>query len=156
MQFSYDGYEYTVDVAPNSYYPSLESMFTVYVGVSNKSDRNAYPSQVFSARKVTRHGYYDSNSNLNDIALVVLNKEASLNQDVQIACLPNPMVSIYPNQSNIFSWIVGWGDLYGNKTYPDLLQNAKITVYNSSQCSRVFPTITKVMHSNLFFCKVCY
>jgi hypothetical protein len=120
-------------------------MFTIYVGIYNKSDKLSFPTQVFSAKKVVRSSNYDTNTNLNDIALIVLNKEATLNQYVQIACLPDPTVKVYPSQNNIFSWIVGWGDLFGNKTYPDLLQNAKITVYDPSQCSRVFSSIDKVI-----------
>ena len=31
------GIEYTVEIEPNSFYPTLESMFGIYLGVQNKS-----------------------------------------------------------------------------------------------------------------------
>jgi hypothetical protein len=148
IQFTYNGNEYTVQVAPNTYYPTMESMFTIYLGVYNKTAKGTYPSQPKTAKKVVRNSNYDSVANLNDIALILLNEEATLNQYVQIACLPNQAISFYPNDTNIASWIVGWGDLFGNRTYPDLLQNAKITLFDSSGCNRVFPSVTKV---NAFF-----
>ena len=147
MSFFYDGYDYTVSVAPNSYYPTLESMFTIYLGVQNKSRKTDYPAKAFQASKVVQNANYDANTNINDIAIILLSNEVQLNQFINIACLPQ--AGYFPNNTNIDSFIVGWGDLYGNKTYPVMLQNAKIEVYNSSMCVLVFPTVSKDWNSQI-------
>jgi hypothetical protein len=50
---------YTVNVVPNSYYPTVESMFDIYAGVNDISFLNTgtipgYPSVKISVKKVIR------------------------------------------------------------------------------------------------------
>jgi secreted trypsin-like serine protease len=35
ISFKYDGSYYTIDIEPNKYFPTLESMFQVYLGIQN-------------------------------------------------------------------------------------------------------------------------
>lgn len=134
---------------PNSYYPTYESMMTVYLGVYDKTQLDVSPAQKFSARKLVRHSDYNPNTNLNDIALVLLSSQATLSKYTQIACLPDYKIANYPTQTNIPGYIVGWGDLYGNRTYSNILQNAQVTVYNSSACGAVFPSVKKNWNSQI-------
>jgi hypothetical protein len=131
IRFEYQGVDYSAQVLTNSYYPSIESMlikmisllkknklrlffffkilrFTVYLGVHNKSAKDALPTRKFQSSKIIVHQEYDEATNLNDIALIKLKEEAPLNQNIQIACLPEYKGSnnVYPVKSNIDSWIV--------------------------------------------------
>jgi hypothetical protein len=80
---------------------------------------------------------------LNDIALFKLNEKVQLNEFIQIACLPPDSESkSYPGV-NIPAWIVGWGSVSESGYNSDVLNNAKITVYNSSACDEVEPNSEK-------------
>ena len=45
---------------------------------------------------------------LNDIALLILDRDVTLNENIQIACIPNASSNTYPG-TNVDGWIVGWG-----------------------------------------------
>ena len=45
---------------------------------------------------------------LNDIALLILDQAVTLNEKIQIACLPQSTSSTYPGD-NLDAWAVGWG-----------------------------------------------
>lgn len=73
-----------------------------------------------------------------------------MNEYIQIACLPDPQISGYPIASNQDAYAVGWGTTSsGATTTPNTLQNTKITVYNSSMCSNVLPSISKNWQSQI-------
>jgi hypothetical protein len=81
-----------------------------------------------------------------------LKEKVQLNEYVQISCLPPTKSNSYPGL-NIPAFIVGWGSTsdtestYLNQGFrfnkSDELQNAKITVYNSSACVGVYPDSEK-------------
>jgi hypothetical protein len=48
---------------------------------------------------------------LNDIALLILDRDVTLNEKIQIACLPQSPSNTYPG-NNMDAWIVGWGLKY--------------------------------------------
>lgn len=72
-----------------------------------------------------------------------------MNTNVQLACLPNPNITSYPQSTGISSWAAGWGTLSSGGSLPNNLYNVKLTVYDSSQCSNVFPTLTKNWNSQI-------
>jgi hypothetical protein len=55
-----------------------------------------------------KHEAYDEMSILNDIALLILDRDVTLNENIQIACIPNASSNTYPG-TNVDGWIVGWG-----------------------------------------------
>jgi hypothetical protein len=59
--------------------------------------------------KLFKHEDYDSNTFQNDIALFKLSYPATLNDFVQVACLPILKNDKYPN-FNQEHWLVGWTD----------------------------------------------
>ena len=98
------------DVKPNDYYPTYESMYTIYAGIFDRSDLSSYSTQRSSVKKIIIFPQYDSKTFLNDIALLKLNQSIILNNYVQLSCLPNP-INQYPSDSNMSAYIVGWGDM---------------------------------------------
>ena len=77
----------------------------------------------------------------NDIALINLPRPVNLTKTIQVACLPQKSSDSYPS-SNQSAWILGWGDTvnYGNQTYPDILQNARMTVNDgNTKCDWAAP-----------------
>lgn len=80
---------------------------------------------------------------LNDIALVKLDNEVELNKRIQLACLPDSSIPVYPVQTNIPVWNVGWGRLGENSSTIPNLNNVKMTLYNPIFCGNLAPTVTK-------------
>lgn len=65
-----------------------------------------------------------------------------MNENIQVACLPNAKWNQYP-QPNVPAWSMGWGTTSEGGTTPNLLNNVKLTIYNSSYCSQVVAYDTK-------------
>ena len=123
---------YTVNVVN----PYLASQYVVYVGVYDNSFLSSgaapsYPAVKMTVRNVIRvmvlvklkvllftfifffkfikHPNYDSKNYLNDIAILQLSNPVTLNQYVQIACLPNPSYNSnsFPPTSYL-AYAMGW------------------------------------------------
>ncbi len=74
------------------------------------NQKNTLPSKKYSVAKKIRHPNYSDSTLQNDIALLILSEEVELNNYIQIACLPDRSISLYPTLANIDIFIVGWGD----------------------------------------------
>jgi secreted trypsin-like serine protease len=135
-QFTYQGATYTGDITPNAEYPTYGSMYTVYLGLHDKSALNAAPSVAMNVSSIRVHELYASSSYDNDIALLYLSKSATLSNYIQIACLPTASSSYYPGSSKI-CYAAGWGTLSSGGVTPDLLNNVRITTYPATSCSNV-------------------
>lgn len=130
--------EQTAPVEPNSYNPTQGSMFSVYVGLQDKSnlDNLKYPAMKMKVARVVKHENYDPDANTNDIAVLVLADEVLLNQYTQIACLPAKSASFPP--ANTASYAAGWGTTSSSSSSTsDQLRNVRLTVYDGSSCSQV-------------------
>lgn len=138
-----NGTAFVIKVVPNKYYSSVASMYTVYLGQYDLNYLYDAPAQEFSVRTIVKHENYDSVNVLNDVALLILNTQVTLDSYIQIACLPDRSVSYYPTLTDIAGYVAGWGDMYNNNTFPYILQNAKINVYDGSYCQNVYPSLTK-------------
>jgi secreted trypsin-like serine protease len=90
-----------------------------------------------------KHQNYNPNNLLNDIAILKLSEEVTLNERIQIACLPQQKSQNYPSQTNIDSWVVGFGTTSSGGSLSNDLKNVKITLYPSTQCSQVYPSVMK-------------
>jgi len=141
-----DGNGGQVPFTANANYPTYESTFDVYAAVHDKVflQTTAVPPSPGVRRKVIRavkHASYDSTTMLNDIALLILDQNITLNTYVKLACLPNSSSSYPPVNQN--AWASGWGTLSSGGSQPDKMQNVKLTIYSSSMCNNVFPSLTK-------------
>ena len=116
----------------NRYYPTLESRYAVYLGVDNEtikeSDGNALRVPV---AYIAVHPEFNLDGRyLNDIAVLKLAWEVELNDNIQLACLPDPNKPIYPSASGGMSaYAMGWGTMSeGSRETSDVLQNVVLDV----------------------------
>lgn len=70
----------------------------------------------------------------NDIAILKLAQPVELDTNVQVACLPDPNTKMYPKESNIEAYAVGWGTTEEGGFLPEYLQNVVLRIYNGSTC----------------------
>ena len=70
----------------------------------------------------------------NDIAIIKLNQDLVLSQEMQVACLPTKQSSIYPD-INRPSYAVGWGKKsFSDQSISNELRNVQLKLYNMSKC----------------------
>lgn len=126
----------TLTITLNSFHSTFESMYTVYLGLYDKSDLSSGVAK--SVKSYTIHPNYDDLNILNDIAIIKLSSKVDLNDRIQVSCLPDEDSGTYPKSFNIAAYIVGWGKTsYAASSTPNILQEASITVYDSTKCSLV-------------------
>ncbi|CAF0826359.1 unnamed protein product [Brachionus calyciflorus] len=125
----------------NRYHSTFESMYTIYLGAYDKTKlQNTTKMKV---KSFILHPNYNDSNYLNDIAIIKLAQKVNVNQQVQIACVPNNSRIDYPNE-NVKAYIAGWGANDTDGTiYPDILKQAVITIYNSSMCKDVLNDLNK-------------
>lgn len=118
-------------------------MYSIFLGVQDITNLTDGHAQVYSVSRVQAHESYDTFNVLNDIAIIKLAEKVSFSHQVQTACLPDRRASGFPTAVNTDVYVNGWGDVFGNETYPAILQNVKLTLYDSSACSRVLAQLSK-------------
>ena len=78
-----------VNVEINAFHPTIGSMYTVYLGLNNitevKNSLNITVGQKMSVTTFNKHPDYNGYDQMNDIAIVKLDREVTLNNNVQIA-----------------------------------------------------------------------
>ncbi|XP_053431506.1 chymotrypsin-like elastase family member 2A [Nycticebus coucang] len=91
-------------------------------------------SLAISVSKLVVHEDWNSSqlSKGNDIALLKLANSVSLNDKIQLACLP-PANTILPN--NYPCYVTGWGRLQTGGALPDILQQGRLLVVDYATCS---------------------
>ena len=111
----------------------------------------------------SKHESYNETTVLNDIAILKLAEEVTLNEYVQISCLPE--VKSFPfvtnkndliNETTTMAIAVGWGLLNEYDDFPPMkMNNVKLIVYNESMCENVtvveFSVSTKICAGYLIF-----
>ncbi|CAF0860141.1 unnamed protein product [Brachionus calyciflorus] len=148
LKLKLDNKDYYVRAKINNDFPTLESMYKLYFEVHNLSKVTS--SQVYSIKEIIAHENYDESTILNDIAILKLDKEVELNERIQLACLPNYSLELYPSDVNIKSWVQGWGLIeQANKTLPSSLQNVQVTIYDMSYCTQMYPRVPKSPSSQI-------
>lgn len=137
---NFQHYGSTITVSVNAYHQTIQSMYTVYLGLH---DRNRLSSAVKkSIKSYTIHPNYNRANFLNDIAIIKLSSQVKLNDRIQVACLPED-TKMYPKNTNINAFIVGWGTTTFGGTSSNILKEALITVYDSSKCNLVSVNLPK-------------
>ena len=85
-----------------------------------------------------KHENFSPTTFLNDIAIIKLQSKVSLNNNVELACLPSRTTSFYPSQSYIDSYAAGWGlEAENAANVANSLNNVKLTIYPFSVCDSV-------------------
>ena len=133
---------------------------------------------MYSVKKIVLNENFNQLNLLNDIALLILNDTVEINQHIQMTCLPDYFTTYFPKDYGIDSYIAGWGDLIGNsnfisnlycknkpkhkkfnlfkETFPNILQNVKITLYDLESCNYLFPTVEKSYKSQICAGKILF
>ena len=89
--------------------PSTSSSYNVFVGVHDLRQLSVLPTRQYTSIRVIRHPDYSSQTLTNDIGILILKENVVLNSYIQLACLPDYEYDLYPNETNISAWIVGYG-----------------------------------------------
>jgi secreted trypsin-like serine protease len=143
VTFTYEGVIYTGQVILNSYYPTIQSMLAIYLGVQNKSSISNYgnftaPTVQMSVQTVLINPSWNATTDENDLAILYLTSNVILNKYIQIACLPSAVSTSYPGTS-VFAYAAGFGITSNQATAePDLLNNVKLTVYPYTNCNYIY------------------
>lgn len=125
----------------------------VSVIVGSNDHRNEKTS-VYKSAKVIPHPNYDNNTNYNDIAIVVLERELSFSKSVQPAKLPEK--GNEPREGTI-GIITGWGVTdQGGKEPSSLLKYAKLKTLSQKSCLDINRKFLPGWNPapNSFFCAV--
>ncbi len=112
-----------------------DAKYIITFGAHNASASRTKHARSYRSKLAVAHEKYDINETLNDIALIFLEEEVTLNDRVQVACLPN---SEARNElTNTQAFIAGWGK---TNEYDDdaaeILQNAQILIKDPSECKK--------------------
>ncbi|XP_071790669.1 tryptase beta-2-like isoform X2 [Asterias amurensis] len=103
--------------------------------------------QVRTVKKVYIHAHYNSLTNNNDIAVMVLSSPVALSQWVYPVCLQQEeeegQVTEFDSQSECY--ISGWGSLASGGSLPYYLQAAQVVIVPQSVCDGIYERYTDNM-----------
>ncbi|CAF0932506.1 unnamed protein product [Brachionus calyciflorus] len=122
-----------IRVIPNKYFQTIESMYTVYLGLHDVRNRQFQ----FSVNSFTQHPNYRGGTE-NDIAIIRLRSTVTYNSLIQPGCLPYGKASVYPTTFNIDSWAAGWGTLSFKGPLANTLQNVRLTIVSGGSNSIIY------------------
>nr|XP_055050406.1 tryptase-like [Misgurnus anguillicaudatus] len=107
------------------------SDFVIYLG--RQSQQGPNPQEI--SRTVVQliiHPNFDTNTENNDIALLQLSSPVNFTDYIQPVCLAAAGSQF---DQGLSSWVTGWGDIFGNGTYPDILQEVEVPIVSNSECN---------------------
>ena len=87
-------------------------------------------------------------NNLNDISIFKLSTKVSLNECIQLACLPSNLSNNFP-KSNNDAYSGGWGVTRIDGVASKILNNVKLKVLNGSDCRSVLRNYKKNWNSQI-------
>lgn len=141
IEYTHNGNSYTYNIQGNSNYPSLESTYTVYLGVQDRNTMSGATAK--SVRKIIKHASYDTVNTLNDIALFKLTSDVTLSNRIQVACLPEESENFPESEGITASYAAGWGTLSSGGSSSAVLRDVDLNIYGSSSCANVAYGYTK-------------
>lgn len=135
-------------VVTNSFFPTVGSMYSVHLGVHDRTDLSSTGAVTASVSAVYSHESYDDVNVLNDIAVLKLSSKVTLSSLIQPACLPDQKSNSYPVPDRA-SYAAGWGTLSSGGSAPSKLNDVQLTIYSSSRCTNVDAGSTKNFDSQI-------
>lgn len=102
------------------------SQVRIVAGLHRRSNKQTGRVQTLTASRIFLHEQYNSVSQAHDIAVIRLSQAVTLNEYVNIICLPGPD----PQELNPVT-VIGWGALRRGGTSPDALQQVTVQVTNN-------------------------
>ncbi|KAK3552591.1 hypothetical protein QTP86_017935, partial [Hemibagrus guttatus] len=109
---------------------------TAILGLKNLEGSNPNKQQR-KVQLVIKHGRYNSITNDNDIALLLLNSPVTFTSYVRPVCLA-AIKSDFPQRTNV--WVTGWGDIRSNVDLPSpkTLQEVKVPIVSNNDCAQSY------------------
>ena len=98
-------------------------------------------TQEFNVIKIVRHKEYDSNTMVNDMALIKLDKEAVLGPGVGLVCLGDDKFHLPLDDLNNQCLISGWGTLSSGGQQPNTLQEVTVPLVSNSVCESAYGSV---------------
>lgn len=135
IEYTHNGQTYNYAIQTNSFYPTMASMYTIYLGAHDRSDLNANGIATKAVSKIIKHSEYDSYNTLNDIALFKLESDVVLSEKIQVACLPSSKSSTFPGTGT--GYATGWGNLASGGSSSTVLREVDLSIYNGNLCANV-------------------
>jgi secreted trypsin-like serine protease len=119
-------------------------MYKVYLGVHDKHDilNPQKPVVEKTIWKYVIHPDFNSDSVLNDIAILKLTEPVELSKYIQVACLPVPQSSFYPDPG-MTALAAGWGVTSFGGEQPRSLRNVRLNIFEGEMCNDIFPETPK-------------
>ncbi|XP_062283383.1 suppressor of tumorigenicity 14 protein homolog [Scomber scombrus] len=93
-------------------------------------------------KRIITHKDYDPSTYDNDIALMELDSDVTLNQNIWPICLPSTTHNFPAGQE---AWITGWGATREGGVAAAILQKAEVRVINGTVCKKLMSDVTDRM-----------
>ncbi|XP_068601364.1 suppressor of tumorigenicity 14 protein homolog [Brachionichthys hirsutus] len=116
------------DNGPNKY--SQADQWEALLGLHAQTQTNEWTVKR-KVRRIIAHRDYDRATFNNDIALMELEANVTLNQNIWPICLPSPTHDFPAGQE---AWITGWGATKEGGWNAVILQKAEVRIINSTVC----------------------
>ncbi|CAH2296338.1 kinase C delta type [Pelobates cultripes] len=118
----------------------VDKSTTVYLGVHSRTDKRQ--TQQFKISRSIPHPKFNNNKHVNDIQLLQLSQNATLNNAVKILPLP---ITFKEMKAGTMCETAGWG-AYSNKSSlsSDKLIEVKLTVLDRKTCNSAFQPTFKI------------
>ncbi|XP_059189470.1 ST14 transmembrane serine protease matriptase b [Centropristis striata] len=119
------------DNGPNKY--SHADQWEALLGLHVQSQTSEWTVRR-NVRRIIAHTDYNSFTYNNDIALMELDSNVTLNQNIWPICLPS---ATYDFPAGKEAWITGWGATIEGGLRATILQKAEVRIINSTVCKRL-------------------
>ncbi|XP_027131471.1 suppressor of tumorigenicity 14 protein [Larimichthys crocea] len=116
------------DNGPNKY--SQADQWEALLGLHVQSQTNEWTVRR-NVRQIIAHRDYNAFTYDNDIALMELDNNVTLNQNIWPICLPSPTYNFPAGRE---AWITGWGATREGGLAATILQKAQVRIINSTVC----------------------
>lgn len=94
-------------------------------------------------KKTWKHLDYNPTTFFDDVAIIKLSKNITLNEYIQVACLPIYQSDNYPS-TQVDAYTAGWGDTSENGSFTNTLNNVKMYVYPDPEpCEQIYKSLPK-------------
>ncbi|KAK5864153.1 hypothetical protein PBY51_001114 [Eleginops maclovinus] len=116
------------DSGPNKY--SEASHWEALLGLHFQNQISKWTMRR-NVRRIVAHQDYNTFTYDNDVALMELDSNVTLNQNIWPICLPSPTYDFPVGQE---AWITGWGATREGSITATILQKAAVRIINSTVC----------------------
>ncbi|XP_043558318.1 serine protease 56 [Chiloscyllium plagiosum] len=102
--------------------------------------------KILQINRIITHPKFNQRTFNNDIALLELTEPITISEHVNFVCLPESVGELPPGT---MCYIAGWGSLYEDGPYADVLVEAKVPLLGQSTCKSA---LGKELVTNQMFC----